>query len=117
MVMDTKFLNQVKRIAPVLAAVLLQQGAFAQEMVWQTLFDSGTEAQRKGEYLLAERQLSGALKDAESLGSKDRRINRSLKQLAEVEDELGHYHQAEAHLERLLLLDEKSDGLSRDEKE
>jgi tetratricopeptide (TPR) repeat protein len=113
-----------KRLRPLLTSLglalfvaALSQAGSAQEMLWQTLFDSGVDAQNKGDLRQSQRQLTGALKDAETFAARDPRLPRTLRAVALVEDELGNWTNAAEYLTRAISLEDKVSGLSKQEQQ
>lgn len=94
----------------VLSLLCMSSTAMSQDVLWQTLFEAGENAANQGNYAEAERQLKGALADADTLKQDDGRTAKTLRKLAAVYDRLAKYSEAEATTLRLLTLDEKTLG-------
>ncbi|MCH6577531.1 MAG: tetratricopeptide repeat protein, partial [Proteobacteria bacterium] len=84
--------------------------AFAQVEPWQSHMDAGVQAYQQGNYPEAEKQLVGALKEAEEFGPQDPRLATSLNNLAELYRAQGRYAEAEPLYKRALAIDEKALG-------
>lgn len=84
--------------------------AFADELLWKTLFESGQEAARQNRLSEAEKQLSAALKQAGDFGEKDKRLYETVRLLAAVLEEQGRYVEAIDAYERAIVCAEAAYG-------
>ncbi len=84
--------------------------ALAQVEQWQSHMDAGDQAYQQGNYAEAEKQLVGALKEAEGFGPQDPRLATSLNNLGLVYDAQGKYTEAEPLYKRSLAIWEKALG-------
>lgn len=83
-------------------------GAFAQDIIWQTMMDSADKSIAAHNYKQAETQLSAALKSLDSAQYKDDRLVRqTIRKLGQVYELQGQCNQAEAILLKLVASDEK----------
>jgi len=89
-----------------LCAALLANPTLAQDVLWQTLFDTASQARTNGNLVEAEKQYAAALKAADS----DDRIAQSARPLASVYDEEGKYAESQALCRQVLETDKKLQG-------
>jgi tetratricopeptide (TPR) repeat protein len=109
-------MSQIKSLLAlvVLTTLLLGTGSgFAQESLFDTMYDAGAQALLERRYTEAEKKLKAALREAEQFEASDARLQKSLKTLAEVYDEEKKFDQSEPLYRRLLLNDEKNAGVSK----
>jgi len=81
---------------------------FAQESLFDTMYDDGARALLERRYSEAEKKLKAALREAEQFSASDARLQKSLKTLAELYDEEKKFDQSEPLYRRILANDEKS---------
>lgn len=102
---------QLKRsIAVLLITMMLSNPGpgFAQESLFDAMYESGTEAFLQRRYSEAEKKLKAALREAEQFPSDDARLRKSLKTLAELYDEEKKFDQSEPLYRRLIENDQNA---------
>jgi tetratricopeptide (TPR) repeat protein len=82
---------------------------------WDQYINAAAAAREQADYPAAERSLSAALAAAEKFGPQDRRLARSLNDLAVLCDEQGNYAKAEPLYERALKIREEALGANHPE--